>query len=124
MAESCANNNSRDVWGEFKKIDGTRKAIPPHVDGFHSYKDICKLFCTKYKHLYNSVPSVNSDIESRINHLIESNKKFEYVNIKLETVFKAIAKLKMNKHDGDKGLYSNMVINAPELWVMYFMRSN
>jgi len=118
MAESCANNNSRNVWGELKKIDGTRKAIPPHVDGFHSYKDICKLFCTKYKHLYNSVPSVNSDIESRINNLIESNKKYEYVNIKLDTVFKAIAKLKMNKHDGDKGLYSNMVINAPELWVM------
>ena len=118
MAESFDNNDSRNVWGELKKIDGTRKAIPPHVDGNHNYKDICNLFFTKYKHLYNSVPSVNSDIESRIDKLIDCNKNNEYVDIKLETVLKAIAKLKPNKTDGDKGLYSNMVINAPELWVM------
>ncbi len=44
MAEACANNNSRNVWGELKKMGGTRKGIPPHVDGNHSYKDICELF--------------------------------------------------------------------------------
>ena len=70
MAESFDNNEARNVWAELKKIYGTRKAIPPHVDGNHSYKDICDLFYTKYKHLYNSVPSVNNDIESHINNLI------------------------------------------------------
>jgi len=117
MAEDFVDNNTRNLWSELKKIGGNHKSIPPHVDGFRKYDDICNLFYKKYEHLYNSVPCNTDSIESDINKLIDMNSLHEYVSIDLSTVLKAICKLKSCKGDGDKGLVSNMIIQAPELWV-------
>ena len=120
MAEDFVNNDSRSLWSEFKKIGGKGKSVPPHVDGFYKYDEICKLFYEKYKHLYNSVPCDIEVIESNINSLLYSNVNNEYVSIDFYTVEQAIHKLKPRKGDGDKGFISNMLIHAPDLWVMLF----
>ena len=115
MAESIAHNDSRDLWREIKKIKHTKSKRAPHVDGITGSSEIAKLFADKYNELYNSVPSDISDIVNHIDVNIDSDCETDYF-VTHDILEQAIGKLKLDKSDGDKGLYSNLVINAPLCW--------
>ena len=116
MAEAIATDNSRNLWSEVKKIKGGATSRAPHIDGNRSDSDINMVFMEKYKSLYNSVPSELSDIDLHVNDNIYTDSEADFT---IDTVIlkKAIDKLNLDKSDGDKGLWSNLVINAPDSWV-------
>ena len=115
MEESIASTNSRDLWREIKKTKHTAGKRAPHIDGTTCSPDIARLFANKYKELYNSVPSDIYDIIQHVNQNIQHDSDSDFV-ISYDITEKAINKLKLNKSDGDKGLWSNLVINAPSCW--------
>ena len=117
MAESIATNNSRDLWREIKKMKYSANKRAPHIDGITGSENIAALFADKYNELYNSVPSDIYDIIQHINENIENDSEDDY-SVRLDIIDKAISKLKSEKSDGDKGLWSNLVINAPLCWKM------
>ena len=117
MAESIASSDTRDLWREIKKIRNTGSKRAPHIDGVTDPFDIASLFSNKYKDLYNSVPSNIADIIGHVNDNICLDKNTDFV-ISYDILEEAICKLKINKSDGDKGLWSNLVINAPLTWKM------
>ena len=118
MAEAIVQNNSRDLWKEINKMKPRSKVIPPHVDGCTDNKAVCDIFANKYQTLFNSVPSNKTsmrDIKDRMNHKIRMTvSKPEVTIAKLK---EAISKLKSHKSDGDIGLISDMIIQAPDAWL-------
>ena len=115
LAESVAANNSRDMWREIRKISSSRKTSPPHIDGVTDRADIAQHFGNKYNSLYNSIPVDLSGIYMKVNKSVLSDPLDDYT-LCLDVVNKAVSKLKTEKQDGDKGLWSNLVINAPISW--------
>ena len=115
LAESVAANNSRDMWREIRKISSSRKTNPPQIDGVTACADIAQHFGNKYNSLYNSIPVDLSGIYMKVNKSVLSDPLDDYT-LCLDVVNKAVSKLKTEKQDGDKGLWSNLVINAPVSW--------
>ena len=74
-----------------------------------------EIFGNKYETLYNSVPP---DLESVYRKIIRSIYGDTDAEFQLDEMIidKAIHKLKSEKLDEDKGLYSNLVINSPTSW--------
>ena len=118
MAEAIAQNNSRDLWHELNKMKPRNKVTPPHIDGSTDNEAICDIFASKYSGLFNSVPSDNNqmrDIKTRLTYQIRNSDSAPHVTT--DKVREATQRLKANKHDGDKGLVSDMIINAPDTWL-------
>ncbi len=70
--------------------------------------------CT-YKYLYNSVPYDWEEMESikeGVNNMIKASNSVKYM-IHVQDVIKCIKHLKAGKSDGDEGLMSDRIINAP-----------
>lgn len=116
MAEAIADNRSRDLMREVRKIKGKNKPKSGTIDSLSTDDDISDLFGTKYKHLYNSVPYdinemnlISDDINNR---LMES--KHQYT-LTVADVQLAINRLKLGKCDGEEGLNSDHIIHGPHL---------
>ena len=117
MAECIANNRSRDLWKELKKMKPASKVVPPNIDGETDPKTICDNFAGKYSALYNSVPydgETMAQIKSRLSEKIDAHMT-DY-KITTDKINSAIKMLKTGKSDGSKGLWSDMVIHSPEKW--------
>ena len=110
-----ADNNSRDLWKEIKKIKPQHKTRPPHIDEFSRPELVAEHFGHKYETLYNSVPSNLASVKQKINNLMSEDLAAEF-QLDERIIHTAIQKLKSEKLDGDKGLCSNLVINAPTSW--------
>ena len=106
MAECVAfNNSSGDLWWELKKKRPNACAKPPQIDGKRTSKNINGTFYSKYRDLYNSVPSDVSEAESLVKRNINNVDPDDF-EVDGELIDKAISMLKPNKNDGDKSLVS------------------
>ena len=77
------------------------------------HSDINSLFKNKYQKLYNSAPSELSAIYEYVDsHIGEEI----LPNISTDLLDEAIKLLKQDKSDGDKGLWSTLVIETPDSW--------
>ena len=65
LAEARCANNSKDMWGELKRMNPKGKYLSNVVDGINNDADIANMFADKYRSimrsLYQSVPT--SDLE-------------------------------------------------------------
>ncbi len=109
------NGNNRNLWYEHKKLQGSSKSYPLHVDDATENGQITDVFSQKYNALYNSVPSDNEEM-MRIKHSIQKD-LLQYNNtdhvVNVSGVVGAVSKLQKNKSDGEAGLWSNHIIYAP-----------
>ena len=76
--------------------------------------DIADLFAKKYKDVYNCVPSDMHTMQGIEDVIMHSIKDCEHADaiVTLNDVNEAMARIKANKGDGDKGLLSNHLIFA------------
>ena len=116
MAQNFLDSDRRDFWHELKKVRGGSVTCPTSIDGVQGEHNITNLFADKYQHLYNSV-SYNSehvsllkrDIDDKIVH---SHSECKSHLINAQDVINMVKELKLNKHDGNKGHYSNHITNG------------
>ncbi len=76
---------------------------------------LIKFFTNTYKNVYNSVRYDWEEMESiqkRVHNKIKDSNSVQYM-INVHNVIKCIKQLKAGKSDGDEGLMSDYIINAP-----------
>ncbi len=116
MAECLINNrNHRDFWKENKKMNGSSRETPPHMDRTTEHEGIAQQISDNYSTLYTSVPSDMDELNSikqTIKHALCRYNGSEHIIIVAE-MKKAISKLRREKSDGDGQLWSNYIIYAP-----------
>ncbi len=117
MAECLTNNRNHRAFGkEYKKMNGSSRETPPHMDGSTGPECIAQQLSAKHSTLYNSVPSdfdeLNS-IKQKIKHAICRYNGSLHI-IAVEEMKKAISKLHGENSDGDGQLLSNHIIYAPD----------
>ena len=114
LAEAACNSN-RDLWSEVKKLNASKKTSPICVDGCTDDGKIASIFNEKYETLYNSVPYNAydmSNIKCKIDKRIKSCHHDRY-QVNVNELVTAVKHLKTGKSDGEEGLYSDNIINAP-----------
>ena len=116
MANAFTSSTKRNFWAEVKKLRGRSSSVPDVIDNVHGEHDIANLFKDKYRELYNSVSYdarqmsvLRSDIE-----LLVSNHNGIDCNhmVNVTDVIDGIHCLKSDKHDGNKGSFSNHLIHG------------
>ena len=119
LAEASCANNSKDMWGELKRMNPKGKYLSNVVDGINNDADIANMFADKYRSLYQSVPTSDLEMDSLIGMINASIISMQESNniaysIGTEQVFNAIRKLKNDKRDGLQDFYSNYITNASD----------
>ena len=61
FAECNQVKNNDKFWREVKKVTNVKNHVINCIDGQSGSADICTLFANKYKYIYSSVPTDNSD---------------------------------------------------------------
>jgi len=125
MAEAFDHSDKADFWVQVKKMKGGAGARPSSIDGVTGEQAIAELFSEKYSALFNSVHSNEDDlatIKARNNELIREHQHRQCHLITANDVMRAIGKLKNNKQDGMKGLYSNHLKQGPWALVVHIAR--
>ena len=120
------SSNHTDYWKSVKSIRKNNFNSTLVVDGIQDNTDISNLFMQKYRELYNSVRSSNIAIDElgdRIDQSIlcncdTSNCMHSHV-INVCDVRKAVAKLKPDKINEDRILFSDNFIHGSELLFSY-----
>ena len=116
MAEQLSANKSRDFYKEVKKLNYSKKTSPC-INGEVNNKDISRIFCDKYKELYNSVQSDAGNIAEIRDYIANIRPTANSAAIiDKQYVMDALAKLKSGKSDGDKGLISDHILYASQLY--------
>ena len=116
MAESLARNKTRDFYQEVKKLHG--KSISHCINGETDKNKIAQIFGDKYMDLFNCVQSDPESISLVQDYIATFESNIHTEGIIDETlVLKAIKRLKSEKADGSKGLISNHIIYASDLFV-------
>ena len=113
MAKALSESNDRDIWKEIRKMKNNKNSQPISVDNISDVDSINNLFTNTYKNLYNSVPYNETEMDAivkNVNNRINSDEKYF---LTVEHVIKGIKHLKTGKCDGEEGLMSDHVINAP-----------
>ena len=135
MARSIAENNSRNLWTECRKISQKIANSPNCMDTFVGDKNITELFGHKYDELYNSV-SYDKDefltLQKENDYNIELycidnvyHKSSNHIHtlhthdITVEHVTNAITHLKSEKNDNFEGLTSDNIKNGTHLLNVY-----
>ncbi len=54
--------NHRNIWAEYKKLEGQSKQNTHHMNDRTEPKDIAEFFRDKFSTLYNSVPSDEDEL--------------------------------------------------------------
>ncbi len=120
MIECIALDRTRDLWKEYGKVNGKKRKLYLHIDNTQS-KDINRMFANKYNKLLNSNTSdkrILEELIQSVKHDLEGYNGYDHV-INVEQVFNAIHKLKKEKSDGIKGLWSNHLIYAPHIFKVH-----
>ncbi len=116
MAEAISKSNDRDLWKEVKKLSNSG-AQADCIDGITGNQAIADHFASRYKDVYNSVGYSNDnleDLKAELNELIKDSDSERDQYVTVQEVDKAVAKLNLNKHDGNLGLFSNHFKHAPK----------
>ncbi len=117
MADAIADNRTRDLVKEARKIKSRYNFKPTNVDGCSGDDEISKLFCNKFNNLYNSVPYNKQEMDV-IKKKYNLNVDNCINNLSVNDVKKAINRLKFDKLDGEEGLNSDHVIDGHHLLIV------
>ena len=102
-------------WSEAAKISSADKQLTNIIGNALGPEAISQLFHEKYKTLYNSVPTSDSDLSNIKNTLVERLHPSEVSNldhVTPELICPCIGKLKPGKGDGSEGFRSDHLIDA------------
>ena len=117
MAEALAKNNSRDFWKEVKTVNGNQVRYPTHIGNRTEDSDIASLFASKYKDLYNSVPSDGNALDAlkeNVNNGI-GQRCISEMFIDDFHISRALKHIQNNKADSEYTLFSNHILYASPL---------
>ena len=117
MAIAISCNRSRDFFKEFKKYE-PKKSCAAIIDGKTSCKEIAGIFATKYKDLYNCVPS-NDEYMDAVRKYADQAKYCDEEDrvVTLVEIQNALKFLKANKGDGDRNFMSNHLLFSCDLFL-------
>ena len=129
MAQNIDERNYTDFWSSIKKINGNRSSFASNIDSAGDIESIGSLFHEKYKNLYNCV-SYNdrqmTALKVEIDNLVSDHdlKCFNTStictehNIHVSNIIDSISRLKRGKNDGNRGHFSDHIINGtPKLYI-------
>ena len=102
-------------WRLNKKMKPQSTVTPPHSNG-HTDSDIANMFRDKYQILFNCAPSDTSHIYDFLNEAVKRDDAGDY-DITIGIINKSISRLESETNDGDKGLWSNLVIHSTPEWI-------
>ena len=110
---SLQNKQSTMFWKEIKKLNKTSVVTTDIMDGEIGEDNIRNIFKNKYESLYNEFRENESDVEIKLNHLIDNNCRNKKCNtnheISKSDVIKATENLKSNKYDFIFDISSNNI---------------
>ncbi len=117
MADSIiSSNNYRDFWTEVKKLRGKSTNMPTVVDNAHGQDNIAEVFSKKYEELYNVVSYDRrqmAGLKSQLDRLICDHDNSNCChNVTVNDILSGVRHLKPGKHDGNKGHFSNHLLNG------------
>ena len=121
MAGHLANNRSRDLWEETRRLRRTRSCHPNVIDGAVGEDEICRLFHERYSDLYQSVPTDQVEI-ARLHDVLSQGSSRSCCRglcycdhaVNRADVKAAVRKLKASKADVDPRLSSDNFLHACE----------
>ena len=107
-------SSSTNFWKELKRISPANKVTTNVMDNAHGDKNVMELLLTKYKTLYNSVPTSHDELQ-HLNCIIDngiSDFKEEGMFSTPDLIHKSILHFKKRKDDGNVGFKSDHLINV------------
>ena len=119
LAENISNSN--DFWREIKKINPANKVTTCVMDNVKGDTNITNIFFNKYKSLYNSVPTSDSDMLDLYTAVNEGVNLHQLQNIVVtpEIIARCVKRLKKGKDDGNRNFKSDHIINAGHRYYIY-----
>ena len=115
VAEAILSDGKRHFWSEIKRIRSNKSINSRIVDGLTDVEAIAKLFATKYRELYTSVPYDKDDMQriiDDVNDSIKGDSTYSDCIVHLQDVKSVVGKLKPHKNDGGSCLSTDNFINA------------
>ena len=113
LAENIRNSDT--FWGELRKINPVSKQISETIGTAQGSSEISKLFFHKYKSLYNSVPTSDSEMtevcDALHDNLLTCDESLIH-RVTPDIMALCISKLKSGKSDGNKGFTSDDLHNS------------
>ena len=110
LAENISD--STNFWKEVNKLNPSSKVTTTILDNANGDEEITELLFTKYKTLYNSVPTNDTDL-FRLHSIINSGIQINHLQgmaMNPSIIEHCIQQLKKNKDDGNHGFNSNHLI--------------
>ena len=119
MAQSINANQSRDFFKELKRVKSSKSCTAACINGENDSAAVAQLFADKYTSLFNSVPSNPEGLNDIDNYIQDSIKQEPCSStiINKDMITAAVKRLKSEKADGDRGLYSNHIKYATDLYL-------
>ena len=114
VAEAIINDGGRNFWSEIKRIRSNKSSNSRIVDGQTDVEAIAKLFATKYRELYTSVPYDKDDMQrivDDVNDSIKGESTYSDCIVHLQDAKSAVGRLKLHKNDGGSCLSTDNFIN-------------
>ena len=112
LAENMSSSTS--FWKELKKVSPANKVTTHVMDNAHGDRNVMELLLTKYKTLYNSVPTSDDELQ-HLNCIIDngiSDFKEQGMFSTPDLIHKSILQFKKSKDDGNVGFKSDHLING------------
>ena len=128
LAENMSS--SSNLWKELKKISRANQVTTNVMDNAHGDKNVMELLLTKYKTLYNSVPTSDDELQhlnciiGHLNCIIGngiSDFKEQGMFSTPDLVHKIILQLKKSKDDWNVGFKSDHLINGGIAYMYFYL---
>lgn len=121
MAYALLNNKSRNFWSEIQKVKSSNKCATNMIDSIQGSEAISKHFAHIYEDLYNSVSYEGKDMQLLKDELeckLKSKCLSDQCNcdhsINVETIKKAVRKLKGGKSDNEARVFTDHIKNGTD----------
>lgn len=127
IAFAFIRSNTKNYWSQINKIRGRSRKVASIIEGYSKYADIADCFALKYKVLFNSVPSNDSDMHVLYNkvcidvcNVCTCTNTAEHCHcVSAANIESSIRRLKPGKSDGHEGLTSDYFRNGTPLLFEY-----
>lgn len=118
MADRFAACQVREFWNDVARTKGGASELPSSVGDAVGDAAVAELFRDNYSTLYKSVaydPVKLENCMDEVSNRIENHNECTAHSVLSGDVVAAVNKLKRNKHDGNRGLYTDHLKNAPRI---------
>jgi hypothetical protein len=119
MAEHIAQNNTRDLWRELRKLKPDCNITSSVVDGKNDKQEVANIFKEKYESLFSSVPTPVEELEKIKNDINQKVNQNDICNVTVQNVKDAIEKLNYGKSDGNIGFTTDHLIHSSHMCKIY-----